>query len=83
MSVRLLHKMFAAAGRSFGDTLRELRLEHGRKCLAGMARRVTILEIALESGYGNLSCFSRAFRQRYGLSPSEYRAAAKACIDKK
>lgn len=78
LSVRLLHKLFAADGRSFGETLRELRLEHGRRRLEAGQRHASILDIALECGYENLSCFTRAFRQRYGLTPSEYRAAAHA-----
>lgn len=77
ISVRLLHKLFAATGRTFGETLREIRLEHGRRRLGEASAGTTILDIALESGYGNLNCFSRAFRQRYGLTPSEFRAAAR------
>lgn len=33
--------------------------------------------IALDIGFGELSYFNRAFRQRYGMTPSELRAAAK------
>jgi AraC-like DNA-binding protein len=51
-----------------------MRLEYARRRMAGGGGGgSTILDIALEAGYGNVSCFSRAFRQRYGLSPSEYR----------
>lgn len=76
LSVRLLHKLFAADGQSFGETLREVRLEHGRRRLLDAGCVLTILEISLESGYENFSCFTRAFKQRFGLTPSEYRAAA-------
>lgn len=76
ISVRLLHKLFTATGRTFGDCLREARLEHARRRLETGMPGPSILTIALESGYENLSCFTRAFKQRYGLTPSEYRAAA-------
>lgn len=75
VSVRLLHKLFAAAGSTFGESLRAHRLEHCRDRLRAADASTTILDIALEAGYDNLSCFSRAFRRRYGLTPSEYRAA--------
>jgi AraC-like DNA-binding protein len=78
ISVRLLHKLFAASGGTFGDFLRETRLEYCWQRLGNRACRDTILAIALRAGYGNPAVFARAFRQRYGLSPSEFRAAAHA-----
>lgn len=36
----------------------------------------SVLSIALESGFGQASCFNRMFRQSYGLTPTEYRKAA-------
>ncbi|MBS0401235.1 MAG: helix-turn-helix domain-containing protein [Proteobacteria bacterium] len=36
-----------------------------------------ILSIALECGYGSIGPFNRAFRQRFGMTPTEYRAAAR------
>jgi AraC-like DNA-binding protein len=73
VSVRLLHKLFASGGASFGATLRRMRLEFCRRRLADGSD--TILTIAMAAGYENLSSFSRAFRQQYGLAPGEYRAA--------
>ena len=77
MSVRLMHKLFAGGGQTFGEYLREIRLEHCRRRLGDAQCDANILNIALEAGYGNLSCFSRAFKQRFGLTPSEYRAVAR------
>jgi AraC-like DNA-binding protein len=36
----------------------------------------TISAIAYESGFGDLSHFNRAFRRRYGESPTDVRSAA-------
>jgi AraC-like DNA-binding protein len=35
----------------------------------------SITAIAYESGFGDLSHFNRAFRRRYGETPSEVRAS--------
>jgi AraC-like DNA-binding protein len=32
---------------------------------------------AFEVGFGNLSYFNRSFRRRYGVTPSDMRAAAR------
>jgi AraC-like DNA-binding protein len=37
---------------------------------------VKISTVALDSGFGDLSYFNRTFRRRYGMAPSELRAAA-------
>lgn len=35
--------------------------------------RLPILTLALEAGFGSVGPFNRAFRERHGMSPSEYR----------
>lgn len=61
-------------GMTVYEYLMNLRLEAARAEL-GIATR-HIQQIAFDAGYGNASDFSRAFRQRYGLSPREYRRAS-------
>lgn len=58
-------------GIPLGEYLRNLRLTYSENLLKSSEMSVT--EIALESGFGNLSYFSRAFKDRYGISPKEYR----------
>ena len=41
------------------------------------AEDLPILTIALESGYGSIGPFNRAFRAHFGMTPTEYRAAAR------
>jgi AraC-like DNA-binding protein len=40
--------------------------------LLGLAQD-SVLEIAQQSGFGNLSYFNRLFRKKYGMTPREFR----------
>jgi AraC-like DNA-binding protein len=61
--------------RNFNHFLHHHRLAEAAPRLA--AEELPILSIALESGYASIGPFNRAFRQRFGMTPSEYRAAAR------
>lgn len=61
--------------RNFNDFLHHYRLQDAAARL--VAEELPILSIALESGYGSIGPFNRAFRQRFGMTPTEYRAAAR------
>ena len=58
-------------GTSFVDYLREYRLTMAARLL--VASDATILSIAEEVGFDNLSYFNRAFKKHYGVTPSQYR----------
>ena len=61
--------------RNFNDFLHHHRLTDA---MAGLADGdQPILTVALGCGYGSIGPFNRAFKQRLGLTPSEYRAAAR------
>ena len=64
-------KFKESTGVPLGEYLRSLRLTYSENLLRSSEMSVT--EIALESGFGNLSYYSRAFKERYGISPREYR----------
>jgi len=74
ISVRYLHKLFAAEQLTVSGYLRGRRL---RRCalqlrdprLAG----VPIAVLAGRAGFGDLSGFGRAFKTSFGLTPSQYR----------
>jgi AraC-like DNA-binding protein len=53
---------------------RRLRLEAAARLLKGGA--VTPTQIAVQLGYGSLSAFTRAFRQNFGVPPSQARLVA-------
>jgi AraC family transcriptional regulator len=71
-SVPHFHRVFTAqTGESAISYVRRLRLERaGRKLRMGA---VDITEVALAAGYDSHAAFSKAFRQQFGLSPSEFR----------
>jgi AraC-like DNA-binding protein len=61
--------------RNFNDFLHHHRLAEVAPRLA--VEDLPILSIALECGYGSIGPFNRAFRQRFGMTPTEWRAAAR------
>jgi AraC family transcriptional regulator len=71
-SVPHFHRIFTACtGESAASYVRRVRLERaGRKLRMGA---VNITEVALAAGYDTHAAFSKAFKQQYGLSPSEFR----------
>jgi AraC-like DNA-binding protein len=62
-------------GVSIFDFCSGLRLEHGRRLL--LESHLSVLEIALASGYSSASAFSTAFQRRYAFAPTEVRARAR------
>lgn len=51
--------------------INHLRLEHARQLL--QESTVPVTEVALQSGYQNVSYFIRCFKKMYGVSPLKYR----------
>ena len=76
VSVRHVHRLFSAAGTSFGEWLRNCRLE---RCAADLRDRAhsqrSITDIAFAWGFNESAHFSRAFKAAYGSSPRQYRQA--------
>jgi AraC-like DNA-binding protein len=74
MSLRKLHRLFAASETSFSAYVTARRLEHARFALIdpGQAHR-SIAEIAFGNGFNSLATFYRAFRTRYGEAPGDVR----------
>jgi AraC-like DNA-binding protein len=74
---RYVHLLLEETGKSFTHHLLERRLENAAALLRDPRRDgCRIGEIALEAGFTDLSHFSRAFRRRYGATPSDLREAA-------
>jgi AraC-like DNA-binding protein len=61
--------------RNFNDFLHHYRLQEAADRL--VHEDLPILTIALECGYGSIGPFNRAFKQRFGMTPSEYRGGAR------
>jgi acetamidase/formamidase/AraC-like DNA-binding protein len=74
ISSRYLQKLFENHGESFGQYLKLRRLERCRLDLGSpLHAQRTISEILYQWGFNDSASFSRAFRERYGTSPREYR----------
>ena len=73
-SKRYLHMAFAESDRSIADHIWTTRLDG---CRGELARRTdrTISEIAFAWGFSSSAHFSRAFRKRFGVTPSAFRRA--------
>jgi AraC-like DNA-binding protein len=58
-------------GKTFIDSLNELRMGHAARML--ISTTYTVAEISYKCGYNNLSYFNRLFRQKNNCTPSEFR----------
>jgi AraC family transcriptional activator of pyochelin receptor len=65
---RTFHKV---VGMSIRDYVRDLRLK--RACALLTTARHSITNIALQCGFYDSSHFAKAFRRRFGITPSEFR----------
>lgn len=67
------HRVFSAwLGETFGEYLRRRRLELAASRLLAQPR-VAVLSIALSVGFGSTEAFARAFRHRFGCTPTDWR----------
>ena len=66
---RLFHQQ---TGVTFHAYLNELRLQHALNLLVETDRKM--IEIAGQVGFETVTYFNRRFRQKYGCTPTEYRA---------
>ena len=69
---QLFRKISALTGASVNELIRTFRLQKAAQLLEQNWAPVT--QVAYEVGYSNLSYFSKAFKEKYGVTPSEYGA---------
>jgi AraC-like DNA-binding protein len=77
ISPRYVRMLFDGEGATYSDFVLGHRLARAHRMLRD-PRNVgrTISAMAFEAGFGDLSYFNRAFRRRYGATPSDVRMAA-------
>ena len=74
ISIRYLHKLFEDEEQTVHSLILNKRLERARRLLNDPAYAGhTIESIAYHSGFSSPAHFSRAFKKRYGVCPSEVR----------
>jgi transcriptional regulator GlxA family with amidase domain len=64
------------AGMSLRDYVRELRLKRAHELMRSSALSLTA--IATAAGFYDLPHFNKAFRHRFGMSPTQFRLASGA-----
>jgi len=71
---RYVQKLFEESGATFTEYVIAQRLTRANRLLADpqLSHR-TLTAIALDAGFSDLSYFNRAFRRRYGATPSDVR----------
>ena len=65
------HVFHAVIGMPLRDCLREIQLKRAHELLVGSALSLTT--IAVDAGFYDLPHFDKAFRQRLGMTPQEFR----------
>ena len=68
-------KLKEMTGRSALDLIRRIRLDRATKLLD--EGRLSISQIADETGFGSSAWFTTSFKKQMGLTPSEYRSRHK------
>lgn len=61
-------------GQNFSEMINGMRAEAVAAQLDREGTRTDLLELALDAGFGSKSSFNRAFRARFGVTPSAYRS---------
>jgi AraC-like DNA-binding protein len=74
LSAAYVQKLLHETGVTFSERVVELRLMKTREMLSSPRYdHLTITELALACGFGDLSYFNRCFRRRFGASPRSMR----------
>lgn len=82
ISPRYLQKLFEEHGESFSQHVKLSRLERCRLDLGSpLHSQRSISEILFQWGFNDSASFSRAFRERYGVSPREYRKSPRSDVE--
>ncbi len=75
VSVRTVYSAFATIGLTPAEFIRRQRIEVAAVRLS--SSRVSIADIAISVGFSDVTTFARCFKRRYGVTPSQWRGAAR------
>jgi AraC-like DNA-binding protein len=75
---RQIQRLFESEGTTFTEYVLAQRLARAHRLLINpLHASQKVSTIALDVGFGDLSHFNRAFRRRYGMTPSDLRTGAR------
>ena len=78
ISPRYLQRLLESSGTSFTAHVTELRLKHAFTLLTAQTLSdIRICDVALQTGFSDISHFNRLFRSRFGDTPTGVRAHAR------
>jgi AraC-like DNA-binding protein len=78
ITARYVQKLFAGTGESFSEYVLRQRLACAyRRLTDPRLEHSSIIAIAFDAGFSDLSHFNRSFRRRFGHTPSEARRSAR------
>ena len=73
-SLQQISQALSSQGTTFNDQINEFRLAHVKNRLReGDGIDVDILQLAMDSGFNSKATFYRVFKEREGMTPSQYR----------
>ncbi len=78
VSPRYVQLLFAETATTPSAYILDRRLDQAAERLRGQAARGAVTQVALAVGFNDLTHFGRAFRRRFGVSPSDYGAGLRA-----
>jgi AraC-like DNA-binding protein len=74
ISTRYVYVVLSRRGVTLGDWLRERRLERAASMLReARSPRLTVAAIAASVGFGDQAHFTRSFKARFGMTPTQWR----------
>ncbi|WP_328959060.1 helix-turn-helix domain-containing protein [Kitasatospora purpeofusca] len=80
VSVRTLHRAFAAVGEQVSTYIRHRRLHEAKLALAAPSGRLSISELAAHWQFADSSHFTRAFKKHFGRTPTDYARSTEAAL---
>jgi AraC-like DNA-binding protein len=75
VSVRTVYSAFASIGLTPAEYVRRQRIEAAAARLS--SSDVPVTDIAISVGFADVTTFTRGFKRRYGVTPSQWRGAVR------
>jgi AraC-like DNA-binding protein len=60
-------------GKNFFDFINQFRVQEAKALLSQAASKMTVIEVAMESGFNSKTAFYEAFKKHTGMTPSQFR----------